>query len=857
MTVRADEWYPWRGALAWLFGAVLSSLGLYPAGLSAEPPLSFASATTCPPDIISIPDELLPYVSKDASGQPINLEADQIDLPEKDVLILTGAAVVTQGAQGIYAERIQVDREAMSLQAEQTVVLHSISGDRITADFLTLDIETRIGLARNVTFQVAQREPLPKPKVAAPDTVGSTPDVIRLPTGEVIPVVKPPIGTKAISAGGGPAPADEPRQIKAQARGSAEQVFLEGHDRERLQNAVYSRCVAGDDSVLLEAREIILDHATGIGTGKHMKVRFLGAPIAYFPWVSFPIDDERKTGFLFPSLGYGESQGFNFHLPYYWNIAPERDATFTGYYTAARGLQVVGDYRYMGESSFSPSPYSAVSGNYDGRLRAELMPYDSKFGDSRYGLSYEHRQVVQRWNTAFNFSSDAGYVSDTAYLGDLSDSLEVSSAAHIPQTAQVSIYPFDIFLENEELYINVDVLAYQTLDRAIIDEEKPYSRLPGILGTWDKVYELNLEDSSGYLRDDSTRFTLRPEVDSELVNFDHSSSDKTKGLRLDIQPAISLPMERTYGVITPKLTYAYTAYSVHDQPADKPSDPTRGIYLFEIGTQLFLEREVSWQGQDHVQTLVPSLAYHYVPYENQDDLPVFDTGSIGFDNIVDAFLGDGFWGSDRIQNFQGFTLGLSSETYESKTGDELLSWTLAQQFYLADREVTLGANDEADTSELSPFVGEIVYHINQDLKTDGFVNWDWKGKEISKWRAEVQFNPDFRRELKIEYAWETSQQNLELGITWPLGPRWQLGGAALIGESEDEEDGSYTRVSLGYDACCWALQAALEDRPRQNDDDDGDDEGIQFMLTLQLKGLGTISTGDFSSGFTVGAAGIN
>ncbi|MDP7563811.1 MAG: hypothetical protein QF841_04940, partial [Arenicellales bacterium] len=187
----------------------MSSLGLYPAGLSAEPPLSFASATTCPPDIISIPDELLPYVSKDASGQPINLEADQIDLPEKDVLILTGAAVVTQGAQGIYAERIQVDREAMSLQAEQTVVLHSISGDRITADFLTLDIETRIGLARNVTFQVAQREPLPKPKVAAPDTVGSTPDVIRLPTGEVIPVVKPPIGTKAISAGGGPAPADE------------------------------------------------------------------------------------------------------------------------------------------------------------------------------------------------------------------------------------------------------------------------------------------------------------------------------------------------------------------------------------------------------------------------------------------------------------------------------------------------------------------------------------------------------------------------------------------------------------------------------------------------------------------------
>ena len=845
MTVRADEWYPWRGALAWLFGAVLSSLGLYPAGLSAEPPLSFASATTCPPDIISIPDELLPYVSKDASGQPINLEADQIDLPEKDVLILTGAAVVTQGAQGIYAERIQVDREAMSLQAEQTVVLHSISGDRITADFLTLDIETRIGLARNVTFQVAQREPLPKPKVAAPDTVGSTPDVIRLPTGEVIPVVKPPIGTKAISAGGGPAPADEPRQIKAQARGSAEQVFLEGHDRERLQNAVYSRCVAGDDSVLLEAREIILDHATGIGTGKHMKVRFLGAPIAYFPWVSFPIDDERKTGFLFPSLGYGESQGFNFHLPYYWNIAPERDATFTGYYMAARGLQAVGEYRYMGETA---------GGNYAGRLRGELMPHDSKFGDSRYGWSYEYQQSMRRWDTDFDISADVGYVSDTAYLDDLSDSLEVSSAAHVPQTMTLAADPFDIFLEGENLALQADLSAYQTVDANVDKASEPYSRLPGIVVTWDRTFGLSLQDASGYLRDDSTRFTLRPEVDSELVNFGHSSSDKTKGMRLDIQPAMSLSMERTYGSVTPKLTYAYTGYNVTGQPAGKPSSPTRSIYLLEVASELFLEREVSWQSVDYVQTLVPRLSYHYVPYKNQDDLPVFDTGSVGFNNIADAFLGDGFWGSDRIQDFQGFTLGLESETYRAKTGERLMKWSLAQQVYLADRQVSLDSDDEPQTSSLSPLLGEIEFQVRRDWSTNGFISWNWDASEVENWRASARYSPDFRRAAGVSYQSEEAGNNLELDLSWPLGARWQLGAAALISQMENEDGGEYTRVSLGYDACCWAVQATLEDRPRQNDDDGA---GTQFMLTLQLKGLGTISTGDFSSGFTVGAAGIN
>ena len=851
MTVRADEWHPWRGTLAWLLGAVLSGLGLYPTGLSAEPPLSFASATTCPPDIISIPDELLPYVSKDASGQPINLEADQIDLPEKDVLILTGAAVATQGAQGIYAEHIQVDRQAMSLQAEQAVVLHSINGDRITADFLTLDIETRIGLARNVTFQVAKREPLPKPKVtngfdAAPGTVGSTPDVIRLPTGEVIPVIKtPPAGTTAISADAGPAPADESRQIKAQARGSAEQVFFEGHDRERLQNAVYSRCVAGDDSVLLEAREIILDHATGIGTGKHMKVRFLGTPIVYFPWASFPIDDERKTGFLFPSLGYGESQGFNFHLPYYWNIAPERDATLTGHYMAARGLQMAGEYRYMGET---------VGGNYAGRLRGEFMPDDSQFGDSRYGWSYEHQQSMRRWDTDFNFSADMGYVSDTTYLDDLSDSLEVSSAAHVPQTMTLAADPFDIFLEGENLALQADLSAYQTLDSSVSDEEEPYSRMPGIGGTWDKVYELNLEDSSGYLRDDSTRFTLRPEVDSELVNFDHSSSDKTKGMRLDIQPAISLSMGRAYGSVTPKLTYAYTGYNVTDQPAGKPSSPTRSIYLLEVASKLFLEREVSWQSVDYVQTLVPRLSYHYVPYKDQDDLPVFDTGSVGFDNIVDAYLSDGFWGSDRIQDFQGFTLGLESETYNPDSGDRLMKWSLAQQVYLADRQVSLDSDGEPQTSSLSPLLGEIEFQVRRDWSTNGFISWNWDASEVENWRASARYSPDFRRAAGVSYQWQEVGNNLELDLSWPLGARWQLGAAALIGQMENEDSGEYTRVSLGYDACCWAVQAALEDRPRQTDDSEG---GSHVMVTLKLKGLGTISTGDFSSGFAVGAAGLN
>jgi len=834
--------------------------GLASAGAAADAPVVFADETTCPADPIAVPEDLLPYVAQDPARLPINLEADEIDIPSPDQLELKGGALATQGARGIYADEIRFDKRTMSLEATN-VILYSENGDRITALDLTLEMETRIGSARDVTLQLARRDPIPKRKVidfssatfdrsgftvAAAGAPGSikgpaitattVTDVIRLPSGEILKLDfdGSEDETASSASAGTSSEGEEPLVVRAKARATASALFLEGHDRERLQDVVYSRCVAGDDSVLIEASEITLDHASGIGTGEHLKVRFYGVPIAYAPRLSFPITDERKSGLLFPTIGFGENWGFSLEVPYYWNIAPQRDATFAGRYMAARGLLGSGEYRYMGETT---------SGDFSGIVRAEYMPDDSKFGSSRYGWSYEHSQTLWVDDSTFSFGADIGEVSDQAYLDDLSDNLQISSASHIPQRVDLSIDPMDLFLEEEDFRVNADVTAYQTLDSSVSEADEPYSRLPGAGVFWGKSFALNAEDSDGYLQDDSTRFSFEPQFESELVNFGHASSKKTTGLRWDNQATLSIPMERTYGEVTPKLTYAYTAYSVENQPRSKPSNPTRGIYLLEIGSKLFLEREVSWGAKDHTQTLVPSLAYHYVPYEDQDDLPVFDTGSVGFDNIADAFLGEGFWGSDRIQNFQGFTLGLSSETYTMDTGDDLFHWELAQQIYLAEREVTLdGAG--ADSSDFSPLLADATFHVHQHISTNGFANWNWEESEIGHWRLGGSYSPDFRRELGVSYSWEDTASNLELDLTWPLAPRWQLGAAALIGQSDDDDHGSYTRVSLGYDACCWALQVALEDRPSE-DEDEG---GVQFLATFSLKSLGRISSNQLSAG---------
>lgn len=834
--------------------------------LQAQAPLTFADEETCPADPIAVPRTLLPYLSLDAARMPINLEADEIDIPSPDRLQLSGNAFATQGARGIYADEITFDKKTMSLQAKRAT-LFSEEGDRLTALELDLEMETRIGTASEVTLQLSHRDPIPKRKVAdftsltfdpsgyttaAAGAVGSVKgpsmsssqvsDGIRLPSGEVLALeIEDASGTTADQ----PASQKDSHSVvepvvKAKARATAGLVFLEGHDRERLQDVVYSRCVEGDDSVLLEAQEITLDHASGVGVGEHLKVRFYGVPIAYAPRLSFPINDERKSGFLFPTVGFGDTWGFNLEVPYYWNIAPERDATFAARYMAKRGLLGSGEFRYMGETRFS---------DFNGIVRGELMPDDSEYGDSRHGFSYQHRQNFQRWSSRLSLNANIGYVSDRDYLIDLSNNLQVSSASHLPQSVDISIDPTDIFVENENFRIDADATSYQTIDKTISEQNEPYSRLPGIFVAWDKDFSLGDEDVLSF---QTTRLRLSPEFKSELVNFSHSAASKTTGLRWDTETSLATPIERTFLELTPKLTYAYTAYDVENQPADKPSDPTRGIYLIEVASKLFLERDVNWRSQDHTQTLVPSLTYHYVPYENQDDLPVFDSGSVGFDNIADAFLSGGFWGSDRIQNFQGFTVGLASETFQTDTGDDLLRWSLAQQIYLADREVTL-SDEGTDDSEFSPLVGDIDFFLNKYLRTDGFVKWNWDESKVDHWRLGAGYNPDFRRKLAAAYSWYENSNSLQLEAVWPISARWQFGATTLQSKSNNKDAGSYSRVSLGYDACCWAVQVSLEERPTGSNSE----SGLQLLATFSLKGMGRISTDQLAGGFSATMPSIN
>ena len=297
----------------------------------------------------------------------------------------------------------------------------------------------------------------------------------------------------------------------------------------------------------------------GDGIAKHMVVHFHRLPILYFPYVAFPISDERRTGFLFPTFGFGDNWGFNFRVPFYWNIAPQRDATFNGHYMANRGILLGGEYRYIGETD---------SGDFNGLVRGEWLPDDKVTGGARHGWSFSHQQ---RLGDHWDGDIDVGYVSDRDYLSDLGDGLEVTSASHIPQEIRIGY-------RSDSTVLNARLQQYQIVDPSVDEGGEPYARLPGIDIEWDTPLR-------------GRQFKVN--VESSLNRFSHPVAARTQGTRLHLAPFGELNFDRTYGYLRPRLTFAFTGYTLENTASE---DASRTLPMVHIDSRLYLDRDMSFGG---------------------------------------------------------------------------------------------------------------------------------------------------------------------------------------------------------------------------------------------------------------------
>ncbi len=744
--------------------------------------IGFADAQICQPDVINVPDSIRTAAIGSASELPTQIEADEIEVEnETQLAILTGNAQILQGNRGVYADKMIYDQAAYKADAEGNVRFYTSNGDEIIAESLSFEVDTFIGEATGVKLKIADTSPEYQHRKHR-NFYESYSMFAPLRTPRTVP--QPTLNNGDT--------------VYARARATAAKIEFEGEDYEKLSNVTMSTCVEGNDDVLLVAKEIELDHVEGIGRAKSMKVKFKGVPIFYFPSVTFPINDERKTGFLFPGVGYEKESGYIVEVPYYINISAQQDATLIPRVLSHRGAQLYGEYRYL-----------TTTGR--GEVKIEVLPSDKVFGDeNRYAGGYKHHQEFnQNWRAKIDIQT----VSDTSYLRDFANDVDIASSNYVPQTAEV-IYSSDL------VRFEAKASAYETVNNNIAVANRPYETLPRILFN---VKPQNLG-------------VLRVGLDSEYVDYQHDDATLVNGSRLRIKPYVGVPMEAVYGYVKPQISLQTISYSLTNQ-SGSDSSPSVSVPVASVDSGLFFERDFKRSGKNYLQTLEPRLFYLNIPQKNEQELfPTFDTG-LGSNTSIEHFFRESrFFGGDRVGDTHQVSLGLTSRIIDDDDGAEKFNLKLGQVFYLDDREVGLTSNSEKETSSRSDFLLETTARLNLDWNLTGFARWSEATNDIAYTRVSATYDHSDRRKATLSYITNKGvDEQVNLYASAPLGHKWQLDTRTDYSLKESEM--RTAELGLSYDGCCWAVRFGVQRYIDGNNIYDN-----RYMFTFELDDLGRVGS---------------
>lgn len=594
------------------------------------------------------------------------------------------------------------------------------------------------------------------------------------------------------------------RLVGTNARGTADTAFLEDADRSHYRNITYTTCPRGSDAWAVQAGQLDVDRREGRAVAHDARLRVAGVPVLYTPYLSLPLDDRRQSGFLLPSVGNSSRLGLDLQAPYYFNIAPQLDATLAPRLMSRRGLMLGGEFRYL-------------TAQEQGRLHGEILPDDhARPGSSaRGGLSFRQSGGFgPHWSTDVDFN----LVSDSGYLEDFGGELRVTSSRQLERRG-------DLVYHGNGWSILGRLQGFQTVDRTIAPQDRPYDRLPQIL------FGTHIPGGQG----------LDFGLEAENVYFQHS--DKVHGDRLALRPSVSLPLRRSYGHLIPRLTLNHAAYWLTDQAPDLASAPSSTIPTLSLDGGLMLERRISWFDRAATQTLEPRLYYLYTPYRNQDDLPVFDSAEIDF-SFISLFRDNRFTGRDRIGDANQLTLGLTSRTLSDTSGRELLRASLGEILYFADRRVQLaGAAEEQSSSAMA---GELAARLTSDWSGRASLLWDpHRGNaQLRKGTLGIHYRGPQRQLLNLSYRLnetdltdDTTFEDTELSFRWPVSPRLELVGRWLYSLRYDQTMEAFG--GLQYGSCCWRIRALVRNFVSSTDQE----PNLSIMLQLELSGLGAFGNG--------------
>ncbi len=583
------------------------------------------------------------------------------------------------------------------------------------------------------------------------------------------------------------------RLYSRHARGSAETVQLVEPGITRYDRTTYTTCPDNSNAWMLRAAKVTLFEDEGQGVARHARLSVKGVPLLYTPYLSFPIDDRRKSGFLVPGFGSSSQSGLEFSLPYYFNLAPNYDLTLTPRFLQDRGAQLGSEFRYKRRGQ-------------DGLIYYEILPDDDLTGENRNRFTFRDKsRFGQHMSTQIEYDR----VSDRDHLTDLGDSLSLSSASHLERSAQANY-------RSRWWQAGVRVDDYQTVDRTIAPQDRPYERLPS----------LNLRADSPW-----RPLGLQTSIKSTLTSFDQDA--RVTADRLDVQPEIRWPLRRSAFELTPRVGVRHTSYKLDQQAAGIDEEQRRTTPLASLDGTLFLERPMQLGERHYTHTLEPRLWYLYVKGEDQSDIPLFDTSEPTF-TYRELFAENRFNGADRMGDANQAALALSTRILDARTGAQLFRASVGELFYFANRNVSLN-NGAVQTRSRSSVAGEMELALSRAWLGKADLVWDPYDEQTERGNLRLQYRPGYRKIANLSYRFlRQSQTQLDASILWPLTPSWHALGRwyyDLNASSELE-----TMAGLEYSSCCWGIRLMAREYVRPG----VDETNRSIMFQFVFKGLGQI-----------------
>jgi len=709
--------------------------------------------------------------------EPLSINADEMELHNKNLLRYSGSVLMSRGDQTLRTDRATYNHEVGVFEADGNLIYQD-SATEMRGDSGLFNSQTDQGAIYNAEYKIYANH----------------------------------------------------------SSGSAERIDKLSPYINKYSNTTYTTCDPENKSWELEADEVVLDDLEGWGSAKNAVVRFKGVPIIYTPSYTFPLDERRKSGALSPSWGYEKTGGGLISAPYYWNIAPNRDATITPRLIAKRGLLLDGNYRYMEQNS-------------EGEFDAGFLPSDDLYQDDRWQVKLAHKGDYRysELDNALTYEVNYASLSDRNYFSDLGNTLGLASSDTLEQTAKVS-YNEDqwsasiLFSDHYSVgkrgkctisgtenssYTTERSCTTNSGEWSVVDitgDNEPYRKLPQIDAAW---------------ASESNDNQLNYNISSQFTHFDHDT--KITGNRLSVTPSVNYRYtfldDSAY--LTPSVSILHSRYNLNSS-ANK--SPQRTIPTYKVESGLFFERDVTYDlfgfGGDYLQELTPSLTYTYIPDGRDSDLTSeltdFDSTTVSAEES--ELLKTTFVGSDKATNTKQLSAKLSTTFTNLDNSEKTLTASIEQAINFISNEKTA-----------SNIIGKLAsdsgaHHSDLNLSLDPY---DGQNDLIT---ANYQYNPSTDYIFNIGHSYSRdSKEQYDLSAAWKigsyLGGTWNIFGRYNYSLFDPNSHTLEELNGITYDTCCWALRftrnryfdgtETLNGATRNN-------FNTKWFLTLELKGLGNL-----------------